>query len=390
MMSLLHIENKEVFQKEVLESDKVALVDFWAPWCGPCKMIGPVIEELAGEYDGKAVIAKINVDDAGDLAPFVQEPLNQKVVFEQNIYSAYTSMKHKISKFEYQIGIRMEKTERMSNYSFVNSNMQAEKIDAEKDFWDFFPSVHTMFSFSEKSQLAFSYSRRISRANYWYLVPFTQYSTPYSYYKGNGNLSPMYSDAVELNFRNTWNSDYLAAEIFSRHTSNLIQNYSRTDNNNGIVSTPENIGESWSTGGSVMAGVSVFSRWKTILSTSLFCYSLKTAIDNLSDRETQFISSTRWQNTVDLPKSISLKLYLNYESPSISSQNRTDGYFYSDFSLKKGFNDDAWALTLVASDIFNTKKYGNRLTTTGIDIHTDFDMTRYLSVKLSYTLNNQK
>ena len=68
MMSLLHIENKEVFQKEVLESDKVALVDFWAPWCGPCKMIGPVIEELAGEYAGKAVIAKINVDDVGDLA----------------------------------------------------------------------------------------------------------------------------------------------------------------------------------------------------------------------------------------------------------------------------------------------------------------------------------
>ena len=68
MMSLLHIENKEVFQKEVLESDKAALVDFWAPWCGPCKMIGPVIEELAGEYAGKAVIAKINVDDVGDLA----------------------------------------------------------------------------------------------------------------------------------------------------------------------------------------------------------------------------------------------------------------------------------------------------------------------------------
>lgn len=67
-MSLLHIDNKAVFQKEVLESDKVALVDFWAPWCGPCRMVGPIIEELAGEYAGKAVIAKINVDDVGDLA----------------------------------------------------------------------------------------------------------------------------------------------------------------------------------------------------------------------------------------------------------------------------------------------------------------------------------
>ncbi|MEI6692297.1 MAG: thioredoxin [Chlorobium sp.] len=51
------------FKQEILESDKVALVDFWAAWCGPCMMLGPVIEELAGEYEGKAVIAKLNVDE---------------------------------------------------------------------------------------------------------------------------------------------------------------------------------------------------------------------------------------------------------------------------------------------------------------------------------------
>ena len=51
------------FKSEVLESDKVALVDFWAAWCGPCMMLGPVIEELANDYEGRAVIAKLNVDE---------------------------------------------------------------------------------------------------------------------------------------------------------------------------------------------------------------------------------------------------------------------------------------------------------------------------------------
>lgn len=56
------------FEAEVLQSDLPVLVDFWAPWCGPCKMLGPVVEKLAGLYEGKAKICKINVDDEQALA----------------------------------------------------------------------------------------------------------------------------------------------------------------------------------------------------------------------------------------------------------------------------------------------------------------------------------
>lgn len=53
----------ENFQREVLESDIPVLVDFYADWCGPCKMVAPIIEELAGEYEGKIKIGKLNVDE---------------------------------------------------------------------------------------------------------------------------------------------------------------------------------------------------------------------------------------------------------------------------------------------------------------------------------------
>lgn len=56
------------FKSSILESDQVALVDFWASWCGPCMMLGPVIEELAGDFEGRAIIAKLNVDDNPNVA----------------------------------------------------------------------------------------------------------------------------------------------------------------------------------------------------------------------------------------------------------------------------------------------------------------------------------
>ncbi len=50
------------FKTEVLDSDKLSVIDFWAEWCGPCRAIGPVIEELAKEYEGKVTVGKVNVD----------------------------------------------------------------------------------------------------------------------------------------------------------------------------------------------------------------------------------------------------------------------------------------------------------------------------------------
>ena len=53
----------DAFEEEVLKSEQPVLVDYWAEWCGPCKMIAPILDEIAGEYAGKLKIAKLNIDD---------------------------------------------------------------------------------------------------------------------------------------------------------------------------------------------------------------------------------------------------------------------------------------------------------------------------------------
>ncbi|WP_350312907.1 thioredoxin TrxA [Dickeya fangzhongdai] len=65
---IIHLTD-DSFETDVLQSEHVTLVDFWADWCGPCKMIAPILDEIADEFDGKLMVAKLNIDENPATAP---------------------------------------------------------------------------------------------------------------------------------------------------------------------------------------------------------------------------------------------------------------------------------------------------------------------------------
>lgn len=66
--NIVHLSD-DSFETDVLQADGPVLVDYWAEWCGPCKMIAPILEEIANEYDGRVTVAKLNIDDNSGTPP---------------------------------------------------------------------------------------------------------------------------------------------------------------------------------------------------------------------------------------------------------------------------------------------------------------------------------
>ncbi|MBE9468116.1 MAG: TonB-dependent receptor [Bacteroidetes bacterium] len=327
-------------------------------------------------------------NNKNNITPFANSVKYQQVHFARDVYSAYFTFKGKYNKFDYQFGLRGEHTRKVSDYTYISSTENTTSYD--NAFTDIFPSFHTTYSFSETHQIAFSYSKRISRPQYYKLMPIKQYSDPYSYTIGNADLNPTYTNALELNYKKSWNKDFFSTELFARQTNNLMQYYTRVDTNGLMFLMPENIGSSQSIGSEIMGTYNIASWWISNLSVSLYSYQLSVDVDGLQYTNNQFKFDIKFNNTFNLPKSIKLKLNFSYYSPSISAQIETSDYYITKLAISKSFFKDHWKLLVFTNNILGNIKSNSIDKSKNYYIETNTEILQYLGFSISYSFNNQK
>ena len=325
----------------------------------------------------------------GVITPFAIEPLDQEVNYFQNIHSAYMILRRDWDKTGLQLGMRTEHTIRESDLKLYDVREGTRDVSARHTFTDYFPSAHMSYSFSESHQLALSYSKRIQRPDYWSLIPLKQYDSPYGYYTGNGNLLPAYTHAYEFGYRKSRGRDFIAFELFTRKTKQIIQNYFSTDSINLVIFTPENVGMSFSTGAELMTAADISPWWHINLSASTFHYKIDTKIREIEKSDKQIRADCILNNTFNLPAKFIIKWAVHYNSPMIFSQGRQSGYYYTDISLNKKIFKH-WEVTVIAKDALATTEFDVFTSGDNHVINQHHKLKPYFSAKISYLINNQE
>ncbi len=329
-------------------------------------------------------------DEQNNLTPYHNEPLNKTVNFKQDVYASFLTIKSGWGKLNIQAGLRCELTDRKSDYSYNEPGETRITTPSSKRFVDFFPTLHTLYNFSDEHQLGINYSRRIKRPDYWRLIPLEEYSSPYEYGIGNGALLPEYSNSFEVVYKKSWDKDFIGFELFSKNITNVMQRYYRYDTGNIVMATFENVGYSWSSGAEIMFGIDLFKWWNLNTSSSIYDYRLTVDIEDSSRTETQLYNKSRINNTFLLPKGFTFKWDVNYNSPAIKVQYRQDGYFSSNMSIQKGFKENTWRFTLSWTNIFNTIRFNIKTSGEHFTVKNEYHLRPYASFKISYNFDNQK
>ena len=318
---------------------------------------------------------------------FIFEPLfsntNKYNRTEQAVYSIYSD---EWGNFGLQGGLRGE-------YTYQTTNIQEKNEYFKIDRWDLFPSLHSSFKFGGGSQLMASYTRRIDRPRGWFLEPFITWVDANNVRKGNPGLEPEFIDSYDAGIQTFFGKVNFSTDLYYRITQNKIEHvrsvYPETEN--VTLTTFENIGKDYSLGTEFMLIYDPLEFWDMNVMGNLYDYRVRGKLYGESFDRNSFNWNLRMNNVFKVTKTTAFQVNGRYNSPTVSSQGRSEGFFSADLAVKQDFMDRQLSLTLQVRDVLGTAKH--EFTSTSPDLYSYQYFNRespVVMLNIKFNFNNYK
>ncbi len=338
------------------------------------------------ETGARAAIRTFSSDNANfQLDPSINEMVrvnnfaDEYAYFDQ-VYAAYGTFSQSFKRWGYQVGLRGESSRYdgelpLTNDKFGNSYPIA-----------LFPSVFTTYKLNEEDNIQVNYSRRINRPSFFQLIPFSDFSDSLLLSRGNPNLVPEFTNALEFSYQNIITRDHnFLASVYYRRATNLITRYQFNEYNEflgreAVVSSFANANSGYAYGGELTVKNTLFKIIELTSNINMFNSVLNAENVEASLRNEQFSWNVKENMNVRLPKDWSFQISGEYESrtalSNFSSQgggghggwregpsNSAQGYripiWSMDLSVRKQFMNKKASLTLSCNDLFRSRINGN-------------------------------
>ena len=319
--------------------------------------------------------------------------------YRESINALYSQFGTKINKFSFLFGLRWEDSKIEIN-ELLSNDFNTQKYS------NLFPSTFFTYEISAESSVSLSYSKRISRPRGRQINPFSSYASNINIFRGNPNLKPAFTDAIDFGYLKRWEKLTFNTSMYVNKTTNSFQFIRRESGDfvNGtpvILSTPINLATEYRYGFEFTLNYSPYKWWK--LNSNFNFYKVQTQGD-FSYTNTQNVTITqnfdnsasswftRLTSKITLPYKIDWQTNVTYNSPEVNAQGRTLGMVGANLGFSKDVFKDKATIALNVQDVFNSRK---RMYDTNIpnllNSYTEMQWRmRQITLSFTYRFNKKK
>lgn len=316
----------------------------------------------------------------GTVLPVYDNKLN----YNENLFGAYLQWGDKIKKWSYMLGLRTE-------MSVIRISDRAETFTKNKNYIDFFPTVHLGYKLHENTDLQLSYSRRINRPEFWQLNPFGGLSDLRNLTIGNPDLDPTYTNSIEFSVLEKINKFTITPTLYYKHTINYFQYVLKQTPEGNFLRTPINMDYEEQYGLEISGTYKPFSWWNLALNFNYYYFKQQGQFEGKQYDSEDKMWTSQINSRMKFSKNLAIEALFRYRGSFYDIQSFNKPVYRLNLAVSKDILKEKMTVSLAVNNIFNSLIERQELNTPDYQLQsTAYGAGRLITLTVAYRFNRNK